>query len=206
MELDLTSQLVTAAILVNTIPAPTDFQPKALVTIPGMGEKYRVSLPIQFWDTTSTHFLLIAGGSEEIILNFSDKDQECIQIHQRSIFCQPYAANTVEQTDWIIAKCQELKIESFIFYAPAYHITRAYLTLLKSMLKAESSLVMVQQTLPVSPHNTVPLADHAPAYKLIPSEVARITTYQEKGDVATLEELLQYLGSLYPALGIELMT
>lgn len=207
MSMNQDAGLVAMALMISNIPNTTNFQPEALVTLPGMGEKHRVDLVLDLWDNknySSARALLIPGASEKIDDNFSDRAKQYTSGDYEDIYNSPYAANTLEQMSWIMAKTEELDIDSIILYAPAYHLIRAYLTLIKSMLKVGRFIAVVPQALVVSPYNPVPLANNTPAWQLIPSEVARIIAYQKKGDVASIDELVDYLAFLYNILEINL--
>lgn len=207
VEVDETSEIASLVIQTLTIPISANFQPDALVTIPGMGETWRVQLPIEEWERNeSARFLLIAGiytGEkfyEEFNLERLTKPPYDLR-KTDGVFHQPSALHTADQMQWIIGQAINLGIGSLLFFAPPYHIVRAYLTLLRTMLKAKVQLVVVPKPLPVPPNIIIPETE-VPMRTMIPGEIQRIIEYQKKGYVATLAELNDYLDNfLYTALG-----
>ena len=200
------SDIASLLIETLTIPIPENFKPDALATLPGLGENQRILQPLKKWkENFGEHFLLAGIYSkekhfEELNLKRLRQPPYCLQ-RTLNFHIQLRARHTKEQTDWIANQVTELKISSLFFYAPIYHLTRAYLTLLKSLIQSKTKPIILIPKPIVMPLNTIVPEENVPARSLIPGEIERIKIYQEKGDVATLEELETYLDSiLYPFL------
>lgn len=210
IEKDEIGTIASLIIQVLTIPIPETFQPDALVTIPGMGETWRVLQPLKEWEKSTAEHFLLAGmywgeqQFEELSMELLKQSPYNLK-RTENVHTQLSARHTKAQTDWIIRRASKLEITSFIFYAPTYHITRAYLTLLKSLIQSEiKPVIMIPKPIVMSPNVIIPEAN-AQARSLIPGEIERIKIYQEKGDVATLDELENYLDfTLYPFLSLNL--
>lgn len=211
LEMDDVSRIGSLTIQVLTIPIPQNFEPEAIVGLAGMGEPWRIRLPIKAWEESqSAKFFLLAGiyweekyyeplSVESLVERHGLKRIEGVRVQEK-------ARHTRAQTDWIIDQVNELEISSFVFMTSQYHLTRAYLTLLKSYLRfADHKVVMVPKPLMIPPTAILPEVDQS-ARAMIPGEIQRIIKYQQpqnpnvSGNVATLEELEQYLDQIYPLL------
>lgn len=114
-----------------------------------------------------------------------------------AIHAQVLTQHTRSQADWLAEKVVELKMHSLALCVPPFHLYRNFLTVLKSLYR-----IGVQQTIiiPVPyamcPDDNLPWF-HGNSWELIPGELDRIAEYRATGDVATVEELDQYLGWLW---------
>jgi len=201
--LDQTSMIASLAIQILSIRVPAYFIPDALVATAGMDETEAISLPIEVWQKSVAEYFLVAG------MNIRERKYHPITIEElkkspynlirtENVYTKESCSNTPDQTDWIIDQAIELGVSKLFFYARPYHIVRAYLTLLKSWIKSRGNLIiMIPVPLAIPPNAIVP-AVVAPARSLIPGEIEKILSYQEKGDVATIEELEKYLDVIAP--------
>jgi len=204
------SHIATLIIQVLTIPI-NNFKPDALATITtGMGEKERIIAPVQAWNTNdypSAQYLLIAGANDQEKYydeigfdHLVDPPYNLSRLTAR-VICQPRDQhkdlNTKGQMEWLVRVASQLGINCMLLYAPPYHITRAYLTLLKVVLKTNASLIVAPKPLEVPP-STITSEMGVQVREMIPGEIRRIQEYQNKGDVATLEELEYYIDTITP--------
>jgi hypothetical protein len=83
-------------------------------------------------------------------------------------------------------------VASLALFASPYHVLRAYLTLLKTLLKQQRRLPLIPVPTLIAPQQLVPECG-VPGWVMIPGEIHRIQAYQARGDVATFEELMDYL-------------
>lgn len=105
---------------------------------------------------------------------------------------QQKANHTKEQADWIAAEVKARDIASLALYAPAYHLLRAYATTVKSMDTADVRIPIIPMPTRMSP-DSVSAETGMDTWEMAPAEIERTIKYQEKGDVATKEELQDYI-------------
>lgn len=201
------ADIVAMTTMILSVPRPIQTI-DAFVVLPGMGEFWRVRDAIIYWEkkiicSYQVRFLIITGHNKR------EKTSETIDIerlkkcpyeltHIKRVICGGHAEHTKEQTDWVCKKVQELGIKSIALFASPYHIVRAYLTLLKSVLNMESEnfLPIIPVPTPVAPGTIIPETGTS-AWEMVPGEVKRIIEYQKKGDVASLGELKDYIEELW---------
>lgn len=107
------------------------------------------------------------------------------------------SANTKTQADWTADKVAELGIKSIRIFAAPFHMVRAYLTFLKSLIdKLSAPIIMIPEPTDLAPSALIPVTG-TNSWGLIAKEIERIVAYQAQGDVATLRELEEYLNWLY---------
>jgi uncharacterized SAM-binding protein YcdF (DUF218 family) len=109
-----------------------------------------------------------------------------------NIHINPDPKNTVDQADWLRDKVKEFNIKSLALCASYYHLPRAFLTVLKTFIKARIQIVIIPHPTATPPEAPSPEVNQS-QWDLIPGEIERILKYQKKGDVATIEELKEYL-------------
>lgn len=120
-----------------------------------------------------------------------------LQSHaNRRVIIHPHAHHTVEQAEWIAATVAELKIESLSLFVSAYHLLRAYCTILNVFVRDGLQIPMIPAPALVSPSTLVPETGLS-AWELVAGEVERIMKYQDKGDVISLQQLELYLSWLW---------
>lgn len=105
---------------------------------------------------------------------------------------QVNAANTPEQVAWVADRVAEENVTSIALSVSSYHMVRAYLTLLKGLARRGIRIPIYPSPPPVPLHLAIPEYGEEMG-KMVPGELARIRAYREKGDVATHEELREYL-------------
>jgi hypothetical protein len=197
------SWFAATAISIYSIPREFSRRVDAIVSFPGLGELSRIIEPIALWESgeSRARHLLIAG------INLDEKTAEPYSLQKlqlppfnltklEGVHSAVHAEHTKHQADWLTHKVEGLRIESVALFAPAYHIFRAYLTVLQSFITAGMSIPIIPCPTTVAPFQRVPEVG-IEAWDMIHGEVARIKEYQKKGDVAFWEELQQYLLMLW---------
>lgn len=189
---------ITAMIL--SLPWPTT---DAIAVFPGRGENSRLQHAVNVWEANrTTRFFLVAGTKWTAEKTTKQPTVELLSQEQfglkttTGVIVHYHANITTEQTNWVVSRIQELKITSVGLVVTPYHLIRAYLTLLKETLKADIRIPIIPLPVPKAPDAIVP-EDNADAWTLFDGEMKRIIQYQEKGDVATLPELKEYLAWLW---------
>lgn len=161
----------------------------AVVVFTGLGEHHRVSHGLSLRRCGWAEYLLVAGMNQQQNQQFGAYTEEWLaqylgQSEKAKVFVLEEAPTIIDQANWALDIAKEHSFTSLIITASFYHLPRAFLTLLKAMLKRGERLNLV----PASSEPTLPNE-----YRLIPGEVRRIIGYQKSGDVATFSELLAYL-------------
>ena len=196
---DEVSELFSIATFVLTIPWLIS-RAEALVVFPGMGEDWRVTMAKRWWsqENTPARFLIIAGH------NHNEKTTKILtpEVLRRppfnlekleGVLIEGEVSNTKEQALQVLARVREFNLKSLALFTSPYHLPRAYLTLLKIFLKANSpEIAIIPAPVMISPDITIPEL-RTSAWEAFAGEARRIKEYQAKGDVATLNELRGYL-------------
>jgi len=195
---DTTSRIAAMAMLVYSLP-PVPTHVDALVVFHGLGEHWRIQHALHWWHhpAFTGRFLLIAGcNAQETTAEAMTIDrlrQAPFHVQRlEGVRTKPHALHTQDQAEWIgdcVAACG---VTSLALFASPYHILRAYLTLLKTLLKRQHRLPLLPMPTPMPPAQLVPEYG-VPGWAMIPGEIHRIHAYQAEGNVATLEELRDYL-------------
>lgn len=160
--------------------------PEAILCFTGEGERHRVPHAVELWQYTNARYLLIAGNSEEVIEKYGGYDKRSIKeefgISDPGVIVQTLSKNTLTQAIWFLEELGKLKsIDRVVIVSAWYHIPRCFLSFLR--WACNRYLISLSYPLPNLKHELV----------LLPGEMDRIQKYQEKGDIATLDDLLAYL-------------
>jgi hypothetical protein len=191
-----------ASAIILGLPRPID-SVDALVAISGQGESCRIIEAIQWWQKRKTRarHILIAGD------NYHQKsipEPVTISVLQRAPYnltklsgveVDGHQENTKTQMDWVVKMVLEKDITSIGLFASLYHLTRCYLTLLRTLAKSNVQIPIIPWPIPVDPCRQSPETG-SKMWQLIPGEIDRILRYQPK-DVVPLPELLAYTTWLY---------
>lgn len=176
---------------------------ESLAVLPGMGEDWRIIQAIEAWENKgniASHFFIAGFNHEEKTTTATD-----LQTLKRppfslrvvdNVYSQLEASNTKNQAEWILFMVKEFDIRSLAIFAPAYHLPRAYLTILKTFLKSNFRIVLVPVPVCIPPDTIIPESG-IDSWGMFPGEMERIVTYQKKGDVATLDELKEYFAWMW---------
>ena len=119
-------------------------------------------------------------------------------VPEDKILSDPNAKNSKELADFSLKIARDNGLHNLILTLSPYYIPRAYMTFVASILAQEDP---VQTKLYSVPSKDLPWDGFVPdepktRYQQIPPEISRIHTYQPKGDVATKEQLQQYISWL----------
>jgi lipopolysaccharide export LptBFGC system permease protein LptF len=185
---------------VPKIPQKTD----ALVIMPGLGENWRIEQAIKIWENNNKEnkFLLISGVNqkEKTAFPFSIENFKKPPFNlkrEQNVYTQEHADHTKAQAEWIISKVKELNIQSLSLFVSPFHLLRAYSTLLKAFINSNNErIVIIPNPIKIPPSTNIPEVN-SNAWDLVQGELDRIKIYQEKGDVASYEELKDYLNWLW---------
>lgn len=193
------AQLFTLATAVLSLPRLLEFD--ALVIYPGMGEHWRVAQAVALWERlTSARYLLVAGynPAEHICkpLTVERLRTEFGLRREEGVISQIHTQNTKTQSDWVARQLREHAIASAGLCTAPYHIVRAYLTLLKSLLVGGQQIPVFPIPTPVGLEASTPELGIS-TWELAAGEAERILRYQATGDVATLAEVRSYLNWLW---------
>jgi hypothetical protein len=195
------ADIVAMAIVLYSVPSVLD-NVNALAVMPGLGEFWRIKHAITVWEKSTASHLLIAGHNhhEKFWRNLDIDTLTKPPFHLRrvgGVRVEARADHTKAQADWLVANIQELNITSLALFVSPYHLLRAYCTVLKAFYRLNvRPIPMIPMSVAISPDTLVPETE-TNAWGMIPGEVKRIIAYQEKGDVATLTELQQYISLIW---------
>jgi uncharacterized SAM-binding protein YcdF (DUF218 family) len=109
-------------------------------------------------------------------------------VPEEHIIWEETGAHTRAEADATLRLAQKHGWKTLLVVTTEYHQYRAFLTLVKAMrdLKMELKLIMVSE-------NKFPQFHSKTHEETITGEMERITVYQQKGDVASLQEGILYL-------------
>lgn len=205
---DEVSEFFSLATFILTIPDVTT-KVDAFVVFPGMGEDERVRSAVINWQLsmiasvdTLHRFLIIAGHNHNEkttkILTLDVLEKPPFNLKRlNGVIIEDGVSNTKKQAEQVLKRVKQYNLESLALFASPFHLIRAYLTLLKTLLKAGlEKVAIIPGQVFKSPHSMIP-EFNTTAWEAVAGEVARIKKYQAKGDVATPEELQAYLAWLW---------
>ncbi len=175
----------------------------ALAAFPGQGEPWRVRKVVHSWESNSTmsQRLLIAGitpaENERNPVTMSDLCHDYGLTKTKGVETQEIALHTKDQADWIVDRVATYTIPSLALFVSPYHLPRAYCTLVRSFTRLRQPWVpIIPKPVAIAPNVTVP-DTKASGWDMVGAEVQRFKHYQAKGDVASLDEMKQYLEWLW---------
>jgi hypothetical protein len=193
--------LMKALTVILALPQSAADHVDALVIASGQGEEWRFTHAIRNWEANpDLRYLLVANGNpaEETYVEITLDYLRSLGLRRISgVYLQAEPApNTGLQAAWIVNQVQARGITSLALTVSPYHLPRLYLTVLKKFTRSGICLPIIPVPVAVPPDTPVPETG-ATAYDLVPGEMKRILTYMDKGWVATIEELQQYLQWLW---------
>jgi hypothetical protein len=195
---DPTSDLLAMAMMIYSLPR-VPVHADALVVFNGLGEMGRTLHALQWWQhpTNRSRFLLLAGSHPDEhtaeILTLERLRTPPFNVQRLAgVQSQLHASHTKAQAEWVAERIDALGITSLALFVSSYHLLRAYLTLLKTLLGQEITVPMSPMPTPMSPATVVPEIGVA-GWRLVPGECQRIQTYQARGYIASFAELLDYV-------------
>lgn len=203
-ERDAQGELLSLAAFSFSLPQKLGLEVDALCTFTGQGENVRIIQPAKmYWENpqTKNRFFLIPGHhkAEE---HWRDMTPEVLagepynlKKFEGVIVTSPLVT-TKDQAEWIVAKMRELGITSLGVVSSPFHLLRAYLTVLGQMKSAGIRIPVIPIPVYVAPHIVVP-EQKVEAWELVQGEAERIAAYQKKGDLASYNDLKEYLRWLW---------
>lgn len=196
------SDLLAMALMLYSLPRI--HQTEALVVMPGLGENWRIEQAVKVWENNDqkNKFLLISGVNQKektafpfSIENFKKSPFNLKRVE--NVHIQEHADHTKAQAEWIVNKTKELNIKSLTVFVSPFHLLRAYNTLLKTFINLDAErILIIPNPIRIPPSTNIPEVNSS-AWDLVQGELDRIKIYQEKGDVASYEELKEYLNWLW---------
>lgn len=195
------SNLAAAASFINSIPGAAAADVDALVIWPGLEKYCTLKHGAALWNKGVGKRLLVAGQHEEDFAKNTlapEKFQALFGVtREGQLISQGHTPNTKTQCEWVATMVEEHNIESIALLVPAFHLVRAYLTLLQALKKRRGLRVpVIPLATPMSPNKVIPLPNGT-QWDLFPAEIARVPVYQEKGDVLGFGDLASYLDWLF---------
>lgn len=171
---------------------------EAVCALPGMGEWWRVSEAVRLREKNQILHLWLAHGHDP-----REKDVDLsLEILQRppygltiakGLVVGDFCANTKDQGEFTLALVRVNQVKSVALVVSDYHWCRAYLTVLKVFLRAEAKdALLVPFPVMCPPGDSIPESGLSP-WDSVPGETKRVQAYEAKGDVATHDELKDYL-------------
>lgn len=179
----------------------------AIAGLAGLGEQERVSDVLRTWEDpySPARFCLIAGHNtrEKTVYSLAipDLQRQFGVCKVKGLFTQLHAEHTKHQAEWLAGQILEHGIRSLCLYLPAYHMLRAWRTVIKQVVFTQGiQIPILPVPLTVSPFALIPEYESEESVSkvdMISGELERIRLYEAKGDVATFDETLQYLEWLW---------
>lgn len=197
---DENTQLYTATHLILSVPFNKVVD--SIAVMPGLGEHQRVITAIELWQTNEKYKHLFVSGTykeerEQPQLTLDLLQEEPFNLKRlKGAFAQVEALHTREQADWIVKQIITYDVKSLAVVVSHWHITRAYRTLLKSMLDSGIRIPLYPVVVSSSPTQIVPEFGQTVS-KMSAGEVERNKKYAENGQIATYNELIEYLDWLW---------
>lgn len=196
------TDLFTMAHVIGSTPQPAG-DVDAIAVLPGLGEDARIIAALRAWHhAPGTRYLLVAGTNP----NEKHQPQVTLDVLQSPRFCltrtegvvpQVHALHTREQAEWLTERTRQLGITSIKLFVSHWHLPRAYGTLIKTMDKGCLPRVPVFPVAVPTPPGAIVPETGVDVVAMSAGEAIRIQRYQATGDVATLDELREYLQWLW---------
>jgi hypothetical protein len=209
MTADKYSELLSMATMLYSFRAPT--LSEAILVFPSLGTTEHITEAINLWEFGNklkigrhhSRYLLIAGHHPSEDIYYEDLSLEKLQedpyqlSHLDGVISIPHAQHTAEQALWVVEQVKERNIQSISLIVPAFHLLRAYCTVLKAFINTHTPPIPIYpRPANIAPSALIPPGDRC-GWNMIAGEMERIFTYQEKGDVATFEEFQAYMDWLW---------
>lgn len=201
VEADVDSFPFTAAHSVLSVPGDLDRITSIAVT-PGLGEDIRVLKAIELWqsDQEFEHLFITGTNVNEKLqpqLTLERLQEAPYFLHRlEGVVTQVEAEHTRAQTDWLVEQLVANNVKNLVLCVSHWHITRAYMTLLKSMLNKDYVIPVIPFVIGTSPSQIIPEINET-VQNMSAGEAKRIVKYSSIGQIASSEELSNYLNWLW---------
>lgn len=198
-------EVTKATTMILSIPPAATSHVDAVAVATGQGEEWRFTDAIRAWEANPRlrHLLVTSGNPAEKTYTEVTLDYlRGLGLRRREgLQLQPDPSpNTGRQAAWIADQVQKGGITSIALTTSPYHLPRFYLTVLKELERRGIRIPVVPAPAAVAPQAPTPETG-VTSEDLIPGEVKRILTYQDKGWLATPLELRRYLSWLWSSHG-----
>ena len=194
------SELFTFASMILTLPDRTS-EVDALIVVRGLGQEWTLQYAVHDHNKYGNRHLLIASANsrERTYTNIGVK--ELIKapynlILPGRVLLNEHMEHTRDKAEWITKQVQKAGIESAALYAPAYHMARAYGTVLKCLLENGLSIPLLPRPVPIPPRRLIP-ENGQTGWEMAHAEAERIPKYQRGGHVVTLQELQTHINWMW---------
>lgn len=187
----------TAAHSILSVPKKFDGI-KHIAAMPGLGEDIRVRTAIDLWESDSrfSHLYITGTNTNEKLqpqLTIERLQQYPYKLNKtEGVLAQVVADHTRAQTDWLVDQLLMNGAESLILCVSHWHMTRAYMTLVKSMLNARMLIPVIPNVIGTAPNQIIPEVGQS-VQKLSAGEAERIVKYSDTGQIVSSVELSEYL-------------
>ncbi len=183
----------------------SSLKPDAIVVMEGMGEEWRLTQAIHDYDAqdSEARYLLIGGQSHKE-KTWKKRDIENLQKdfglrRTDGVYINTSTQNTRVQGEWVADMISVLKPHTISVYVTSYHLIRAYLTILQSLIERDETFPMFPVPVRVSPFTQIPEllsvsgCTGPNAFDMVAGELSRIKNYRKVKHVASAKELQKYL-------------
>jgi hypothetical protein len=200
-----TGEMASMAMMLYTVPRAID-RVDAVAVLPGLGERWRLDDATAAYDNNPQARRLLITGINGNELTFEQPTPDILREkygmqREDGIRIQQGALHTKAQAEWLAATVEEEGVESMGLFISPYHLLRGSLTTLKAFIRHDVRIPIIPMPVHIAPSETIPemAAKGIPrdAWGMLPAETARITEYQAKGDVATADELREYINWMW---------
>ena len=173
---------------------------QAVGVFPGLGEDWRIQSAVDAFNASTTAEHLFVAGINSAERTFVQPTPELLRKRYGlrrlgNVAIQQGALHTLEQSEWLVEQLVSEGVDSLSLHVSDYHITRAIGTVIRTANKKG----VRQQVFPVPvtiPEGFVVPETGVSGQDMIQGEVERTISYQDKGDVASLEEFVEYISWL----------
>ena len=199
---DNSADVCAMAMMLYSLPRPIE-RVDGMAVMPGLGEVWRLADAVKAWERSKTARSLIVASTyreekTQIQPTLENMSQPPVNLRKtEGVHIQDHAHHTKEQVDWLVGKVAELELKSLALFVSPFHMLRAYCTLLKAFDRAQQPMIpIIPMLVAVAPDTVIPETG-VDAWGMVAGEIKRIAVYQDQGDVATYEELRDYLTWLW---------
>ena len=203
-ERDAQGELLSLAVFSLSLPQTLGRELDALCAFTGLGEDARVAQPLRaYWEHPETkNRLFLIPGHHKAERHWRDMTPEVLAAQPfavkrfEGVITTPPMVTTKDQAQWIVAQIKPRGITSLGVVSSPFHLLRAYLTVLAHMKAAGVRIPVLPLPVYAAPGAIVP-EPGVEAWDMVQGEAERIASYQQKGDVATYDDLKEYLRWLW---------
>lgn len=199
-----TGEIAGMAMMLYTVPRVIH-RVDAVAVLPGLGERWRIDDATAAYDNNPQARHLLVAGINDTEATFEQPTASLLRDvygmqREDGIRIQQGAQHTGEQAEWLAETVETEGIDSMALFVSPYHLLRGSLTVMKALIKRKR-IPLIPMPVHIPPSVNIPemTAKGKPtdAWGMLPAETGRIPGYQEKGDVATADELRDYINWMW---------